>query len=211
MNCFNIREIQTLLKARFYADLLNETDQHLFLSKTAIGLRYKTEGLDFLNPHMLLLNRYGILNSQNSRFGSYISGLPEKASYNIFGTFTSIKLNFINYYLFLELLAPNTLSIYFSSSILHITSFFKESIIFIYACFENFARFFTSLLDFNKGFIFNYREYLLYTKRVLNDTKTFFTTSYLTQDNENFSTNSKLSLTTSEIISRCNISILYNT
>jgi hypothetical protein len=60
MNCFNIREIQTLLKARFYADLLNENSQHLFLSRTSSNLRFKLQDLTFLNLNTLLSNRYGI-------------------------------------------------------------------------------------------------------------------------------------------------------
>merc|ERR1712100_555178 len=56
MNCFNIRELQTLLKARFYADLLHESSRHLFLSKTTINLRFKLQDLNFLNLNSLLIN-----------------------------------------------------------------------------------------------------------------------------------------------------------
>lgn len=71
MNCFNIREIQTLLKARFYTDLLNENHQHLFLSRTSPNVRFKLQDLNFLSSCELLLNRYGVLKTSNPRFQEY--------------------------------------------------------------------------------------------------------------------------------------------
>lgn len=71
MNCFNIREIQTLLKARFYADLLNESSHHLFLNKTTLGLRFKLQDLNFLNLNSLLDNRYGISAGTTNRFENF--------------------------------------------------------------------------------------------------------------------------------------------
>ncbi len=44
MNCFNIREAESLLKRRFFTDLINSKDQHILLNKTAIGLRFKLNG-----------------------------------------------------------------------------------------------------------------------------------------------------------------------
>jgi hypothetical protein len=67
MNCFNIREIQTLLKTRFYADLLNESHQHIFLNRTTPSLRFKTQDLNFLNSCQVILQKYGILTTPSSR------------------------------------------------------------------------------------------------------------------------------------------------
>jgi len=71
MNCFNIREIQTLLKARFYADLLHESSRHLFLSKTTINLRFKLQDLNFLNLNSLLINRYGVYTGLTNKSQTY--------------------------------------------------------------------------------------------------------------------------------------------
>lgn len=71
MNCFNIREIQTLLRARFYADLMGENSANLFLPQTALGLRFKLNEPSFINLNYLILNRYGILNNLTGRFQSY--------------------------------------------------------------------------------------------------------------------------------------------
>jgi hypothetical protein len=71
MNCFNIREIQTLLRARFYADLMGENSANIFLPQTALGLRFKLNEPSFINLNYLILNRYGILNNSTGRFQNY--------------------------------------------------------------------------------------------------------------------------------------------
>ena len=42
MNCFNIRELQGILKRKFFTDLVNSHDHRLLLDNTMLGLRYKT-------------------------------------------------------------------------------------------------------------------------------------------------------------------------
>lgn len=86
MNCFNIREIQTLLKARFYADLLNESSHHLFLNKTTLGLRFKLQDLNFLNLNSLLDNRYGISAGITNRFENFT--LPATSTHPLSATST---------------------------------------------------------------------------------------------------------------------------
>lgn len=72
MNCFNIREIQSLLRARFFSDLVNSNEHNLFLNKTVIGLRYKTNNLDSINPNMLLFHHYGIQSDKTSKYYNFI-------------------------------------------------------------------------------------------------------------------------------------------
>jgi len=50
MNCFNIREVQSLLKRRFFTDLINSNDHHDLLDQTMLGIRFKTNDL---NPFKL--------------------------------------------------------------------------------------------------------------------------------------------------------------
>jgi hypothetical protein len=64
MNCFNVRELQALLKNRFFNELTNSRDHHEFLDQTAIGIRFKTNNLDVINSNTLLSFRYG-LNTQS--------------------------------------------------------------------------------------------------------------------------------------------------
>ena len=48
MNCFNIRELQSMLKKRFFTDLVNSNDHRELLHSTMIGLRYKNNSTTLL-------------------------------------------------------------------------------------------------------------------------------------------------------------------
>ena len=50
MNCYNIREIQTILKSKYAPASADSADVHFDLSNTALGLRYNIGGIDFLDP-----------------------------------------------------------------------------------------------------------------------------------------------------------------
>jgi len=86
MNCFNIREIQALLKNRFFTDLVNIHDHHEFLNKTAIGIRFKTNNLDTINPNMLLFYRHGVYSNTQNRSQSFFSDLTKHDNYDFFST-----------------------------------------------------------------------------------------------------------------------------
>lgn len=65
MNCFNIREAESLLKRRFFTDLINSKDQHVLIDKTAIGLRYKINDDLSLRGNINNLYNFGLeINSQ---------------------------------------------------------------------------------------------------------------------------------------------------
>ena len=72
MNCFNIREIQSILKRRFYTDLINTHDHHTFLDKTAMGLRFKTNSINNTNSNIFIFYNYGIEFSPKVRSNVYI-------------------------------------------------------------------------------------------------------------------------------------------
>lgn len=59
MNAFNIREIQSILKKKFFSDLINTHDHHTLINKTMIGLRFKTNDLNSINYNSLLFYNYG--------------------------------------------------------------------------------------------------------------------------------------------------------
>jgi hypothetical protein len=50
MNCFNVREYESLLKRKFFYDLLNSSDYRLLINKTSLNLRYKLNETN-LNTH----------------------------------------------------------------------------------------------------------------------------------------------------------------
>jgi heme/copper-type cytochrome/quinol oxidase subunit 1 len=96
MNCFNIREVQSLLKRRFFTDLINSNDHHELLDQTMLGLRFKTNNLNSLNSHVILHNNFGLTSTGKTRFT-----INQEA--NIFDTFTFLKsdsffFNTINFF-----------------------------------------------------------------------------------------------------------------
>lgn len=68
MNCFNIREVQSLLKRRFFVDLINSNDHHDLLDQTMLGLRFKTNNLNSLSSHVMLHNNFGLTPTAKARF-----------------------------------------------------------------------------------------------------------------------------------------------
>lgn len=58
MNCFNIREVQSLLKRKFFTDLINTHDSHVLLNKSAIGLRFKLNNGSSLNTNFLTFSQF---------------------------------------------------------------------------------------------------------------------------------------------------------
>jgi heme/copper-type cytochrome/quinol oxidase subunit 1 len=96
MNCFNIREIQAILKGRFFHDLINTDDHRDFLDKTTIGIRFKTNSIDSINPNMLLMFRYGVNSTPQSKFQTYKNVILEDHSQREFFNPTSPMLLALN-------------------------------------------------------------------------------------------------------------------
>lgn len=63
MNCFNIRELQSILKRKFFTDLVNSNDHHTVLSNSMVGLRFKTNSTNFIDNDMLMFYNYGTTNN----------------------------------------------------------------------------------------------------------------------------------------------------
>lgn len=120
MNCFNIREIQAILKGRFFNDLVNSEDHHDFLDKTSIGLRFKTNNLDSINPNMLLFFRHGVNSNAQSRFQLFstetVNWESNKEFFNNQSYFPSL-INYFNNNFNFELIKAfyNTCFIFFTS------------------------------------------------------------------------------------------------
>jgi len=65
MNCFNVRELQSLVRKRFFYDIVSESDYRLGLDNTLLGLRYKLNDNSHLHTNSTF-SKYGI-NLNNSR------------------------------------------------------------------------------------------------------------------------------------------------
>jgi hypothetical protein len=76
MNCFNIRELQSILKDKFFEDLVGTHDHRSLLSTTMLNLRYKTDLENNADLEITNFYNYGLLNSNLNKLESthsYIS------------------------------------------------------------------------------------------------------------------------------------------
>jgi hypothetical protein len=60
MNCYNIREIQTILKSQYSPNSDDSANVNFLLNETALGLRYKLMGLTSIDSSMLNYYRNSI-------------------------------------------------------------------------------------------------------------------------------------------------------
>jgi hypothetical protein len=100
MNCFNVRELLILLRGRFFAVLVNDTAHHNFLNNTMIGLRFKTNDLNSINPNTLLTYQYGLSNTpftQSTTFNSHQRNTYLEGGYN-FLPFNSVKYSTVTFF-----------------------------------------------------------------------------------------------------------------
>jgi hypothetical protein len=68
MNCFNIRELQGILKRKFFTDLVNSSEHKYLLDSSVIGLRFKNNLEDFIRPDQSLFYNYGLTSNPKSKY-----------------------------------------------------------------------------------------------------------------------------------------------
>jgi hypothetical protein len=67
MNCFNIRELQSVLRRKFFVDLINTHDHTNFLSESMIGLRFKLNSNYNLEHDIFTFYNFGLHNNNFNR------------------------------------------------------------------------------------------------------------------------------------------------
>ena len=67
MNCFNIRELQGILKRKFFPDLINLNDHHNLMETSMIGLRFKYNNNDMVRPEKSLFYNFGTTNTSKQK------------------------------------------------------------------------------------------------------------------------------------------------
>ena len=103
MNCFNIREIQSILKRKFFTDLINTHEHHTLLDKTAMGLRFKTNNINSINSNIFVFYNYGIEFAPKIRSNYFFSNefnFNNISYFNNNSYFYAIINKFINYNFF---------------------------------------------------------------------------------------------------------------
>jgi hypothetical protein len=76
MNCFNIRELQSILKRRFFTDLVNSHDHKSLLDKSMIGVRYRSNLNSQLESDIFSFYNFGLHLSRNHQFGTFTKESP---------------------------------------------------------------------------------------------------------------------------------------
>jgi heme/copper-type cytochrome/quinol oxidase subunit 1 len=156
MNCFNIREVQSLLKRKFFVDLINTKDYHTFTNEIALSTRFKTN-----NAHSLNANAHLIYN-----FGLEFSAKTRKHFFTVMGN--SIE-NKNNEFLFLNLNSLFTKNILFFSNF----SFLSHFNIFFFKMFDANWFFLNSNVTSNVT-IFSILTSIFYLNFFLYNIKIFF-------------------------------------
>lgn len=98
MNCFNIRELQGILKRKFFTDLVNTSDSHKSMETTLINMRHKNNMSNILLYDQSLFYNFDLTNT--SKFKNY-SFNPGKVytylGYTLFNKNKSTTLLGLNY------------------------------------------------------------------------------------------------------------------
>ncbi len=179
MNCFNIREIQSILKRKFFVDLINSHDHHSILNKTAMGLRFKTNSINSINSNMFIFYNYGIEFTPKIRtnvFSSFsLININSIASFNINSFFFNF-VSYLNNFNFFKILNNLFLNIFNFSSLTSSINFLYLNFLnfFLYTLFSiwnfnfsslnflilNFTDFFNLLSSFFKSFSFFFKSFV---------------------------------------------------
>jgi heme/copper-type cytochrome/quinol oxidase subunit 1 len=94
MNCFNIREVQSLLKRKFFTDLINSHDHNQLLNNTMIGLKFKTNDFNVISPNTFLLFNFGTeINMKNRNVREVIDDTTAETTFSFMHSFIIYKKN----------------------------------------------------------------------------------------------------------------------
>lgn len=120
MNCFNIRELQGILKRKFFTDLVNSHDHKKLLDKSMIGLRYKSNSNLNLDSDMLSFYNFGIHSNTSASSltfnnSSLVSTKLYNSNFSVLNFLLSKNLKF-SYNQIIDYITPLTL--------LNVNSFF---------------------------------------------------------------------------------------
>ena len=174
MNCFNIREIQSILKRKFFTDLINTHEHHTLLDKTAMGLRFKTNNLNTLNSNVFVFYNYGIEFSPKIRSNYFFSNNINFTNISYFNNtsyFYLLITKFLNFNFFfflnnIYLISCNQLSLISSlnTSFKGFSLFFFSLIVYFYDNFffliNNIWESFYSFFSFYSLFFKNFSHFL---------------------------------------------------
>jgi len=100
MNCFNIRELQGILKRKFFTDLVNSNDHRDLFDKSIIGLRFKNNNQLNINHDMSLFYNFGTTTSSKAKSNLFDNNyaLGGNASNSLVAYVSNTFITFINFF-----------------------------------------------------------------------------------------------------------------
>lgn len=94
MNCFNIRELQSVLKRKFFSDLVSSHDYRSLLTQSMLGLRFRLNSNDLISPDVLSFHDFGLKNSDLNKFVFFKNSVHSE---NLDGSSRSILTSVVGY------------------------------------------------------------------------------------------------------------------
>jgi hypothetical protein len=128
MNCFNIRELQGILKRKFFTDLVNTSDSHTATESTLINMRHKNNMSNILLYDQSLLYNFDLTNTSKYKNFSFNPGkvytyttlsyyTTNLKAYNLFNNFYMV-----NIYMTFSTLLKDLMNFIYIPSIISVTS-----------------------------------------------------------------------------------------
>jgi hypothetical protein len=74
MNCFNIRELQGILKRKFFTDLVNTSDSHKATESTLVNMRHKHNMSNILLYDQSLFYNFDLTNTSKFKNFNFLPG-----------------------------------------------------------------------------------------------------------------------------------------
>ena len=114
MNCFNIRELQGILKRKFFTDLVNSNDHRDLFDKSIIGLRFKNNNQLNINHDMSLFYNFGTTTSSKAKLNLFDNNyaLGSNTSSSLIAYISNTFVTYINFFI-----SPSTSTNLNSSSV----------------------------------------------------------------------------------------------
>jgi hypothetical protein len=106
MNCFNIRELQGILKRKFFTDLVNTSDNHKGMDSTLIGMRHKNNMSNILLYDQSLFYNFDL--TTTSKYKNFLLKPSDVYSYSSINVVTP-TIRFNNYINLVNLSNPYTM------------------------------------------------------------------------------------------------------
>jgi len=124
MNCFNIRELQGILKRKFFTDLVNSNDHRQLLDKSIIGLRFKANSNSGNQLSMPLFYNFGTTTAPKGKSLAFSTNYSNTLTQNPFQGSFGFKSLYIYSTVFTDFifLLKNVFSLLFSMNISSLTT-----------------------------------------------------------------------------------------